>query len=143
MAMGDWPYPWPWTTTVTATPAACGHGTPCGMVCWYCQHPAMGPAAPFTFQVAGWQCAGCGHGFAPSVTECPYCPGQREAGLREGFTDLMATAMDTVERIQADKLKNEVLFGTPCACSREGGLCGCDEADEPGRPPCTSSECSC
>lgn len=115
MAFGDLypPYMWP-TNTVTH----CGHGTPPGVSCWYCQHPATG-LAPQTFSLGGWQCPGCRRGYNPAVLVCEHC-GPKPAIPAEDFT------------------------GGPehdlCVPVSEGGLC--DHDDQP--QGCTGGRhCSC
>lgn len=87
MANGDLP-PWMWATvTQVGTAGSCGHGAPPGWLCWYCQHPALGPAAPQAFQFGGWQCPGCSRCFSPAMTICPYCPVQTPVDVKDSADD--------------------------------------------------------
>ena len=66
---------------------------------WYGgEYPtARGESRP----ILGWQCSGCGRGYAPRVGECSHCG------------PVMETATST----------------NSCQPAREGGMCGCEEAD--------------
>ncbi len=71
----------------------------------------------------GWQCPVCRTVWAPSEPACATCaPGPQI----------------TAAYVAAGHL------GTPCPRPREGGLCGCDEADFEDAPrDCYQGRCSC
>jgi hypothetical protein len=99
----------------------------------------------------GWQCPVCLHVLSPKVEECPHCPGavgSAGAAFLSAFSPILPVPADEPgDGPSAEPRRHEYAFGgfpvtprepgpmckcslTPCAPSREGGMCGCDEPDE-------------
>ena len=76
----------------------------------------------------GWQCPSCQRCYSPSIALCTYCPPG----------PVTSTSADAVDFIATGHL------GTPCPKPRDGGMCGCDDADFEDAPrDCYRGRCDC
>lgn len=100
----------------------------------------------------GWQCPSCRRVYSPMMVMCSYCPAEPVTSTgtnADPYACICGTAtmaqcpahhfgqQGTVDFIAKGHL------GTPCPKPRDGGMCGCDEADDEPPKVCLSSECDC
>ena len=78
-------------------------------------------------RTVGWSCPVCQRVYSPSMVMCSYCPVEPVTSA--------STSADAVDFIAKGHL------GTPCPKPRDGGLCGCDEADDDGPQDCLKMHC--